>query len=114
MDVAEIMYFLETVLAFVPEVGIAVPLIAITVDLLKRYGVLQDGQAGIANGVLNLAFWLAIYVSARVGVGEEFGNFIIELGKFAPALVMLVVALLGTKLVHKALLWLGLGCSFNE
>lgn len=112
--VDELIAFLDMLLGFIPEVGIAAPLIAFIVDALKKYARLPDGRGGLAALLLNALFFGAIYVASRLGAGEEFGVMIIELGKFAPAVMAVLVAVWGSDKVHKFAAKRRFGYSYSE
>ena len=109
----ELLAFLDHFLALIPVTPVAVGLIPVVVNLLKKYGIVKDGWAGIASGALNALFYGLVYVFTRFGAGEEFGQLVIEIGKIAPYFLAFWIAISGSERVHKLMTRLGMGYSFG-
>lgn len=81
-------------------------LIAVIVNVLKRYGVIQDGQAGLVSLALNFA------LLGFVIVGKYFGLDLTQSDSIAGAIASLVTVVLGLLLpplvsrgVHRLTRW---------
>lgn len=77
-------------------------LFAVVIDVLKRYGVIADGQAGLVSLALNFA------LLAFVIVGKNFGLDLTKFDSIANVIANLIAVVLGlllpplaSKLVHR-------------
>jgi hypothetical protein len=108
-----VLAFLEAALKLVPVVVVAAPLIALLIDTAKKLGALKDGQAGIANLILNAAFWIGLYIAGQLGVQAQAEEFIQKFAEFAPAVVALILGLVSSQWFHNLAAGKGFGYSFS-
>jgi len=105
----EIMEFVNGLLALVPVVAFAAPLIAFVIDTTKRFG-LPDGYAPLVSGLLNLALYAVVYFVGEAHA-DQVQTVVEAVTMLAPVIVALFVSLLGTTGAHKALELIGIGYS---
>lgn len=79
--------------------------IALLIDILKQFGVVDDGTAGKWSAVLNLVIILGLAVLLKfmpnfdmVGLDKQ----ILELAKAIAVIVVYLIQLFGTKSAHRA------------
>ena len=108
---SEFLKFVDLLLGYAPAVGYA-PLIAWFVDMGKKHGLIPDGYAHLASGVLNVLIMAALYFAGPEHEAEV--RSVLDAVYLAgPAVVGLFAALASTKLSHNALVALGFGYSHN-
>lgn len=104
--------FGNSLLALVPVMGFAAPLIAFIVDTAKR-AKLPDGYAPLLSGLLNFAVFAVLYF-----VGEahraQVQDVVQLLTQIAPVIVALFISLLGTAKAHDLLSAVGIGFSHAD
>ena len=109
----EIIEFVNAILELFPVVAVAATLIAVIVDCAKKLG-LADGYAGFMSLFLNAAAWVGLYVAQQQGVEEQVTGIIDNLTQIAPAIVALILSLVGSKLAHNLAMYLGIGYSHSK
>lgn len=85
---------------------IGVPfVIALVIDILKQFGVVDDGTAGKWSAVLNLIVIIGLAVLLKFVPNFDVVSIdakILELGKAVAIIVMYLIQLFGTKSAHRA------------
>ena len=101
--------FLDKLLALLPLVVVAAPIIAFFIDLGKRVG-LPDGLAPILSGVLNAGVLVVLFVFGDQGVIviKKVNDLIVVVG---PAVTIWVLSVLASPKFHELLKGAGLGFS---
>ena len=105
---------LEAALNLVPLVAVAAPLIALLIDLGKRFKWIGDGNAGMWSLILNAAFWVGLHFAAQSGVEKPATDLIVAVAAFAPVVVAFVLALVTANSVHKLAAKRGFGYSYPK
>lgn len=95
-------------LALVPVVAVAGPINSVIIDVLKILGVVKDGFAGLANGGLNLFWWLVLAITGALGFGGEVETLIQLFGQIALVIVGMVATASTAKGTHILTKWLGI------
>lgn len=79
--------------------------IALVIDILKQFGVVDDGTAGKWSAVLNLVFILGLAVLLKFVPNFDVVSIdanILELAKAVAIIVVYLIQLFGTKSAHRA------------
>jgi len=109
----QFLVFVNLMLGFIPVVAGAAVAIAAIVDGLKKIGVVKDGYAPLASGVLNLVVFVGLFFFGDQ-YGKEVQSALDAIAIVAPVIVSLLIALLSTSKAHELLNSIGLGFSYSD